>query len=124
MPLAVQDDLQDIKTTYGCLENPLYASDFLPGTKIAHPMRMPIYIKTYNTELQRETIQTSYKLSRENSGRLHVLFFCQREDMKTASPGIYASSNGKFADNDGRLGIIYKEYHSVDNAHEKKAILP
>ena len=94
---------------YGYVKNPWKVADFLPGKKPSQSRCKNVYIETYNTKLQRETIQTLYELW---------------EDVKTASRGIYVSSNGKFTDNDERLGIDYKEYHTVYNEHEEKAILP
>jgi hypothetical protein len=106
-----------LQGSYGYVKNPWKVADFLPGKKLSQSRCKTVYTEAYNTKLQRETIQTLYELSCENSGR-------SREDVKTASRGIYVSSNGKFTDNDGRLGIDYKEYRSVYNEHEEKAILP
>jgi hypothetical protein len=90
---------------------------FLP-----HPRVKKVFLKAFQSYKDENELNLLFQQAEERGGD-DISFNLRKEvDLLNASPGVFVSNNGKFAEQGGVLGVDYSSHSSIRSATRDKFI--
>ena len=106
VPLMVHPGFQHIKHTYGGNGSSFTSSMIVNTPFIPHVRVKTVFLKAFKSHEDEKVLDLLFQQAEERGGE-DISYKLRKEvDLKKASPGVFVSSNGKFAEQGGVLGVV------------------
>jgi hypothetical protein len=122
LPIMVHPSFTHIKITYGqnhisFSSSMIIKTPFLPHTRVNN-----VFLKAFKSYEDEEMLDLLFQQAEERGGEDISHKLRKEVDLMNASRGVFVSSNGKFAENGGVLGVDYFSCPSIRSAVRDKRI--
>jgi hypothetical protein len=122
LPLMVHPSLQHIEITYGHKGISLSSSMIIKTPFLQHSRVEKVFLKAFKSYKDEEMLDLLFQQAEERGGEDISHKLRKEVDLMYASQGVFVSSNGKFAENGGVLGVDYFSCPSIRSALRDKRI--
>ena len=122
LPIMVHPNLQHVQSTYGDAGTLLNLSMITKTPFYPHNRVEKVFIKAFKSYDDEEEIDLLFQQAEERGGS-EISYKLRKEvDLKNASPGVFVTKNGKFAEQGGVLGKDFFYFNSIRKARDGKMI--
>ena len=122
LPIMVHPSFMNIKITYGHSHISLTSSMIIKTPFLQHTRVKNVFLKAFKSYEDEEMLDLLFQQAEERGGE-DISYKLRKEvDLMKASRGVFVSSNGKFAENGGVLGVDYFSCPSIRSAVRYKRI--
>jgi hypothetical protein len=123
LPLMVHPSFTHIKITYGYKDRISFSSSMIIKTPFLQHTRVKnVFLKAFKSYEDEEMLDLLFQQAEERGGEDISHKLRKEVDLMNASRGVFVSSNGKFAENGGVLGVDYFSCPSIRSAVRDKRI--
>jgi hypothetical protein len=120
--ICVHPDLRHVKKTYGRMGTSFSSSMIIKTPFLPHPRVKKVFLKAFQSYKDENELNLLFQQAEERGGD-DISFNLRKEvDLLNASPGVFVSNNGKFAEQGGVLGVDYSSHSSIRSATRDKFI--
>jgi hypothetical protein len=122
LPICVHPDLRHIEKTYCNIGTSFSSSMIIKTPFLPHPRVKKVFLKAFKSYKDEEMLDLLFQQAEERGGEDSAYKLRKEVDLINASSGVFVSSNGKFAENGGVLGVDYFSCPSIRSAVRDKRI--
>ena len=122
LPLMVHPSFKHIVITYGHSHISLTSSMIIKTPFLQHTRVKNVFLKAFKSYKDEEMLDLLFQQAEERGGEDISHKLRKEVDLINASPGVFVSNNGKFAEQGGVLGEDYFSYPSIRSAVNDKRI--
>jgi hypothetical protein len=122
LPLMVHPSFTHIKITYGHNRISFSSSMIIKTPFLQHTRVKNVFLKAFKSYEDEEELDLLFQQAEERGGEDISHKLRKEVDLMNASRGVFVSSNGKFAENGGVLGVDYFSCPSIRSAVRDKRI--
>ena len=122
LPINFHPDIDHVRNTYG-RTNASFTSSMIVKTPFhAHNRVKKVFLKAFQSYKDEEVLDLLFQQAEERGGEDIAYKLRKEVDLMWSSRGVFVSSNGKFAENGGVLGVDYFSCPSIRSAIRDKRI--
>jgi len=122
LPIMVHPNFQHIESTYGDNGSLFTSSMIVKNPFFPHVRVKTVFLKAFKSYEDEKVLDLLFQQAEERGGE-DISFKLRKEvDLMNASPGVFVTSNGKFAEQGGVLGVDYFSRPSIRSAIRDKLI--
>ncbi len=122
LPIMVHPSFKHIEITYGQNKISFFSSMIIKTPFLPHPRVKKVFLKAFQSYKDENELDLLFQQAEERGGEDISHKLRKEVDLMYASRGIFVSSNGKFAENGGVLGVDYFSCPSIRSAGRDKRI--
>jgi hypothetical protein len=116
LPIMVHPDFHLLKLTYGNNGSSFTSSMKVNTPFLPHIRVKKVFLKAFSSYDDREVLELPFQQAEERGGGDISHKLRKEVDLKHASPGVFVSKNGKFAEQGGVLGVDFFNCISIHKA--------
>jgi hypothetical protein len=116
LPINFHPDIDHVRNTYGRTNASFTSSMIVKTPFLQHNRVKKVFLKAFNSREEEKVLDLLFKQAEERGGEDITYNLRKEVDLLNASPGVLVSSNGKFADRGGVLGVDYFSLPSISSA--------
>ena len=122
LPIMVHPDFCHIKSTYGFSGTSFSSRMIVKTPFLQHNRVKKVFLKAFQSYKDEEVLDLLFQQAEERGGEDIAYKLRKEVDLMWSSRGVFVSSNGKFAENGGVLGVDYFSCPSIRSAIRDKRI--
>ena len=122
LPIMVHPSFKHIEITYGQNHITFSSSMIIKTPFLQHTRVKNVFLKAFKSYKDEEMLDLLFQQAEERGGEDISHKLRKEVDLINASPGVFVSNNGKFAEQGGVLGEDYFSYPSIRSAVNDKRI--
>ena len=121
-PIMVHPIFRHVENTYGNTVTSFSSSMIIKTPFLPHPRVKKVFLKAFQSYKDENELDLLFQQAEERGGEDISHKLRKEVDLMNASRGVFVSSNGKFAENGGVLGVDYFSCPSIRSAVRDKRI--
>jgi hypothetical protein len=122
LPICVHPDLRHVEKTYGNIGTSFSSSMIIKTPFLPHPRVKKVFLKAFQSYKDENELDLLFQQAEERGGEDISHKLRKEVDLMNGARGVFVSSNGKFAENGGVLGVDYFSCPSIRSAVRDKRI--
>jgi hypothetical protein len=122
LPIMLHPDIRHVGNTYGGWDSSFTTSTVEKTPFLQHFRVKKVFVKAFHSDKDEKDLDLLFQHAEETGGEDIAYKLRKEVDLMHASPGVFVSSNGKFAENGGVLGVDYFSCPSIRSAIRDRRI--